>query len=60
MNSSNYAIVVNKAVTNVIVWDGLEEYAIPAGATLIAVPAATIVDIGYSYDGTKFSAPPAA
>ncbi|WP_407059285.1 hypothetical protein ACKZDW_02580 (plasmid) [Ralstonia syzygii subsp. celebesensis] len=58
--SSNYAIVVNKVVTNVIVWDGLEEYAVQTGATLVAVPAATIVDIGYSYDGTKFSPPPTA
>ena len=57
MNSNNYAIVVNKTVTNIIVWDGLDEYAIPTGAALVAVPANTIVDIGYSYDGTKFTAP---
>lgn len=52
----NYAIVANGIVENVIVWDGHAEYAPSGGAAAVTIPANTIVNIGYHYDGTNFTA----
>lgn len=56
MNQS-YAIVEKGVVTNIVVWDGESDWTPPTGATAVLVPADTFVSIGYTYNGTTFSAP---
>lgn len=56
MVTSNYAIVENGTVTNVVVWDGnTEDWQPPSGAQ--AVPATGDAVIGATYDGAKFTPP---
>lgn len=52
-----YAIVANGVVVNVVLWDGGDEWAPPEGSTAVLVPIGTFVSIGYTYNGTTFSAP---
>lgn len=52
---STYAIVENGVVTNVIEWDGETEWVPDAG---VAVLTDGTVGIGWSYAGSKFTAPP--
>jgi hypothetical protein len=54
---NNYAIIENGVVTNIVVWDGGDDWTPPAGSTAVLVPADTFVSIGYTSDGTTFSAP---
>ena len=61
MTVSNYAIVENGIVANVILWDGIETgWNPPEGSTAVKLSGGAIVDIGYIYSGMKFSAPPEA
>lgn len=54
MTTSNYAIVENGTVTNVVIWDGnTETWQPPTGAQ--AVLATEDAIIGATYDGTKFT-----
>jgi hypothetical protein len=55
--NQNYAIVENGVVTNIVVWDGGEDWTPPVDSTAMPVPADTFVSIGYTYNGTTFSAP---
>lgn len=55
MTISSYAIVESGIVANVVLWDGTSEWNPPSGAEVVQVPAETLVCIGYTYDGTKFS-----
>lgn len=57
MTSANYAIVANSIVTNIVVWDDASTWTPPSGSIAAKIPAATFVDIGYTYDGTTFAAP---
>jgi hypothetical protein len=55
---NNYAIVENGLVVNVIVWEGNEStWQPPAGTQAILVPENVSVSIGYTCNGTTFSAP---
>lgn len=54
---NTYAIIENGIVVNLVVWDGVSKWSPPAGSTAILIPADTSVSIGYTYNGTTFSAP---
>jgi hypothetical protein len=54
---NNYAIVENGVVTNLVIWDGGEEWEPPPGATAVVIPADTFVSTGYTWNGTAFAAP---
>ena len=51
---SNYAVVENGTVTNVVVWDGKSEWKPVAGDV---IPATEGVGIGWSYSDGAFTAP---
>ncbi|BCQ23170.1 tail fiber assembly protein [Caballeronia sp. NK8] len=66
----NYALVQNGQVVNVIVWDGTPYtpatddqpaagWSPPEGTTAVKLDADSTVSIGYGYDGSTFTAPPA-
>ena len=55
--SNIYAVVTNGVVTNIVQWNGESDWAPPEGSDAVPVPLGTFVDIGYTWDGTKFSAP---
>lgn len=57
MEISTYAVVENGVVMNIILWDGGDEWEPPYGSVAVLIPADTVVSIGYTYDGTTFSAP---
>jgi hypothetical protein len=58
MSSINtYAIVANGVVTNVVLWDGVSEWTPPTGSTANLLPADSQVSVGYTFDGTTFTAP---
>lgn len=49
-----YAIVVNGIVTNVVIWDGVTQWAHEGEAVAIAdMP----IGIGWNYDGSVFTEP---
>lgn len=52
-----YAVVKSGTVTNIIVWDGGEDWSPPDGSTAIELSQGASVDIGWLYDGAEFSAP---
>jgi hypothetical protein len=54
---SDYAIVVNGFVVNLVMWDGGSEWEPPTNAAAVEIPSGTFVDIGYSYTDGTFSAP---
>lgn len=61
---TQYAVVQNSSVINVILWDGKETYEPGTGNTLVAIPSGQNVSAGYSYASGVFtppavSAPPA-
>lgn len=56
----NYALIDinnNGLVLNIIVWDGVTPWILPAGTQLVQVPDGIAIDILYTYDGTNFNAP---
>ncbi|SDH08997.1 hypothetical protein SAMN05216466_10762 [Paraburkholderia phenazinium] len=59
MTISTYAVVENGAVTNVILWDGQSGWEPPAGTTAHPLPDGSPATIGYLFDGTSYTAPPA-
>lgn len=56
---SHYAIVINNAVTNMIVADDLKTALAvsPNGATVVEFQLSDRVDTTWTYDGTKLVAP---
>lgn len=54
--AQRYAVIVDGTVTNLILWDGVSIWTPPDGATIVPV-SGRVVDIGYTFDGTTFSAP---
>ncbi len=54
---NTYAVVTAGVVTNVVLWDGVSEWAPPAGSTANLLPAASQVGINYTFDGTNYTAP---
>jgi len=50
-----YAVINNGTVDNVIEWDGQTEWTAPEGSTVLEAPEE--VGVGYTYDGTTFTAP---
>ena len=52
---NNYALIENGTVTNITLWDGVSPVSFGDGIT--AVEATADVAIGYSYDGSNFTAP---
>lgn len=59
MSISTYAVVESGAVTNVVVWDGISDWEPPQGSTANLLPIGAPVSIGYAFDGTNYTAPPA-
>jgi hypothetical protein len=56
---SNYAMVENGVVVNIIVWDGVTPYNPGPQYTLVIVPDGVFCAIGYLWDATSgFTAPP--
>jgi hypothetical protein len=56
MMINRYAIVEDGTVVNVALWDGTTEWDGNEGAVLL--PENSPVDLGYTYDGLNFTAPP--
>jgi hypothetical protein len=54
---NTYAVVSSGIVTNVILWDGVSEWAPPEGSTANLLPPSSQVGVGYSYTGTTYTAP---
>jgi hypothetical protein len=54
---TNWALIENNSVVNVILWDGISPFELPSGTQAVAVPAGVMVGIGYSYINGAFSAP---
>jgi hypothetical protein len=54
---SNYAIVENGVVINIIEWDGAEEFESPSGQDVVIIPDDVIAGIGYTYSVGDFIAP---
>ena len=55
---ANYALVVNGVVENIVIWDGdTNTWSPPDGSQAILIPDGEVVGIGYTYDGSVFSAP---
>jgi len=57
---NRHAIVVASVVENVILWDGVAEWAPPDGATVVALFVDESCDIGWTYDpkgSPRFTAP---
>ncbi|OXI67380.1 hypothetical protein CFB81_22220 [Burkholderia sp. AU28863] len=59
MTVSNYAVVENGLVTNLVAWDGETEWTPPEGSTVVQVETGAFVSIGYTYDGKAFAEPEA-
>lgn len=56
---SNYALVKNDIVVNVIAWDGENEFTVPDNQQLINISDINETPgIGWSYSGGEFTAPP--
>ncbi|MFL9943748.1 hypothetical protein [Paraburkholderia graminis] len=56
---TNYALIENGTVINMIVWDGDTETWNPgAGVETIPLVPGVAVGIGYTWDGSLFTAPP--
>jgi hypothetical protein len=58
--NDRHAIVVASVVENVILWDGVAEWAPPDGATVVALLFDESCDIGWTYDpkgSPRFTAP---
>ncbi|MDR8102437.1 hypothetical protein KPB04_11935 [Burkholderia cenocepacia] len=57
---SNYAVVEDGTVVNVVVWDGDETiWQPPTGCEAVEIPDGSIVAIGDEYADGEFSAPAA-
>lgn len=55
---NTYLIIKNGIVVNAIVWDGnAETWQPPAGQTSVLLPAGSEAWLGWSYNGTTFTAP---
>jgi hypothetical protein len=55
--SGLYAVVSNNTVSNVVLWDGVSQYDLPTGASIVAIPTGIAVSAGWTFDGTNFNAP---
>nr|WP_306278167.1 MULTISPECIES: tail fiber assembly protein [unclassified Pantoea] len=56
-HNANYALVQDKRVVNMVVWDGEEEVSFGNDVLAVLIPDGEAVSIGYSYDAKKFTAP---
>lgn len=56
MNLTNYAIIENGIVTNIVIWDGGSEWTPPTDAIAVPIPPSAFVSIGYAYSEGAFSA----
>lgn len=52
-----YAYITNGTISNVILWDGESYYDPGTHVTLINIDDRQEVQIGWSYDGSNFTAP---
>jgi hypothetical protein len=59
MKMKNYALIENGLVTNVVLWDGANEWQADGGVSIRLIGEGEVVAIGYSFDGQTFAAPPA-
>ena len=58
--ASNYAVIQDGSVVNVIVWDGnTDTWSPPEGSAAVRVPDGLGVSVGWTYDESTFIAPPA-
>jgi hypothetical protein len=53
-----YALIKKNTVVNLIEYDGEDPYTPPDGDLLTRIPDDQPVDIGWTFDGKAFSAPP--
>ena len=53
------ALISNNIVKNIIVWDGITQLPIDSSIVQVDVTSQLSVSIGCTYDGTKFTDPPA-
>lgn len=51
--NSNYALILNETVINIIVWDGEAELILPEGVSTQIIEEDVFVDIGYGYTKKK-------
>lgn len=54
---ATYAVIENGVVTNMILWDGVSQFAPPTGAILKELPANSAVTTGWTWDGLDFVGP---
>jgi hypothetical protein len=54
---NTYAIVENGAVINVVLWDGQSGWEPPTESTANLLPTGSQVGVGYTFDGTNYTAP---
>lgn len=52
---NRYALVKNKIVVNIIIWDGSDTWKPGDGVVAILLESHSQTAIGYSYDGNVFS-----
>lgn len=52
--SNRYAVVTGDTVTNVVLWDGVADWAPPKGSTAVVIPDGSSAGIGSIYDGAAF------
>lgn len=52
-----YAIIKGGVVISVTLWDGVTAWSPPPGTTAVNINAQPSVDIGYTYNGSVFTAP---
>lgn len=58
-NIQTYAIIEDSVVTNTVLWDGdITAWQPPAGSTANLLPSGSPVGVGYTFDGTLYTAPP--
>lgn len=56
---THYALIDKALVTNLVVWDGEQEWSPPQGISAVQIPDGSEVGIGWIYDGANFTAPAA-
>jgi len=52
-----YAIIEGGVVVNVIFWDGKSEWSPPSGSSIEDISQTPQVSIGWTWNGSAFSAP---
>lgn len=54
---SNYAVIRDGVVENIVVLDDVNAWTPPQGTMIVLVPEGVFVDLGFTYDGQNFVPP---